>query len=524
MIINWKNESENLRKYFEEDHMLLDDVAKLYNVSTGTIRNKCRIFKIKITPNKKVVLTKEQKQEFLNLFKSGVSKEELKQKFNLHDNAYYDLLSKLKLRRKERSIWTEEEINELRDLLNNKNDYDYIVSVFKDRHSSDSIFGIIRDRGKYLNLKYQGSKRHKTTEEESKEIIKLYRKDGLTYEEIINRFDGVISDSCIRKVLKRNDAVLSNDERINLGHLRGKGKLKVKLTKDLIVDTLKKNNYVITETAKELGVSKDTIKRRMVYFKIERPIKEKVIPKISHRFHLLEKFLGHKPKGKERKLKLLDVISKDIVESAFILNKYDNKQSSKYLGISESLFIMLKSKYKIIDPTKVRLSDFSEEYLKDLYIDKGLNQYEIAEITGLKPETLRKYLSKKFPEKKKNGRYSSNGELLVAKALEKLGIKFKYNKHYVGYNTDFPSRSYYIDFEFAYNNKLYWIEYNGEQHYRYVEYFFKTRENFEYRQERDRFVSEELTKIIGTDLIIIKYTYNTFDLVLNKIKDSLGII
>lgn len=79
---------------------------------------------------------------------------------------------------------------------------------------------------------------------------------------------------------------------------------------------------------------------------------------------------------------------------------------------------------------------------------------------------------------------SSKGELKIAEILDRLNIlyipQFKVkNKEY------FPNhKQLEIDFQFVYNNKEYFIEYNGKQHYVPVEYF-GGKIKFEHQQERD---------------------------------------
>jgi transposase len=278
------------------------------------------------------------------------------------------------------------------------------------------------------------------------------------------------------------------------------------------------------QVAKELGISKDTLKRRMdkLGIKIEKP--EKIIPDRPHREHklkVLRRYLGHYDLTKEEEnLKFLDVIKKEDVEKALLDNNYSIPKTAEDLWISTSLLDIAIRKYKINIDHGPRISDYSEEFYRKAYVEDGLTYVEVAEIVGLSTDTVRKYLKRTFPDAGKLGKYQSIGELLVAKALESLGIKFKYNVRYKGYNKKDPNRLYIIDFEFFYNGKKYWIEYNGKQHYEFVEYFYKTEENFKERLERDRFVSEELTKLVGTNLIIIRYDTESIE---NDIKVSLGI-
>lgn len=70
-----------------------------------------------------------------------------------------------------------------------------------------------------------------------------------------------------------------------------------------------------------------------------------------------------------------------------------------------------------------------------------------------------------------------------------------------------------IDFQLNHHNKVYWIEYNGEQHYKYVEFLHNgDLNNFKLQVDRDEFVREycRLNSII---LIEIPYTINTYSMI-----------
>ena len=60
----------------------------------------------------------------------------------------------------------------------------------------------------------------------------------------------------------------------------------------------------------------------------------------------------------------------------------------------------------------------------------------------------------------------SKGELQVAQVLGSLGINYVQQ-----YAFEFNNRKFYVDFSFYFNDKLYFVEYNGRQHYMPIEYF-----------------------------------------------------
>lgn len=132
-----------------------------------------------------------------------------------------------------------------------------------------------------------------------------------------------------------------------------------------------------------------------------------------------------------------------------------------------------------------------------------MSYQDISEQIGLSSDSIRKYIGKKLPKLKIRGEYVSSGENLVANVLKSFNIKFKYNDLYYINNTKI-----YIDFSFTIDNQKYWVEYNGKQHYIFVEYFFKTQERFKKQKERDNLVREYAK---NNDIILIELKYSDFD-------------
>ena len=518
-IIDWNKEKENLKHKFEEEKLSIDEVADQYNVSVSTVWKKCKSFGIKVPSTKSNIasLSEEEKLEFKRLFESGKSSKELKKLFNLSEYSFYSLVSNLNLKRG-KGIWSDEEISELRECLNKGLSYSDLEEIFKGRHSIQSISGIIRYRGDKLGLKYSGHKRHQFIDKDFKDAMEL-RSKGKSWPEISKILN--IPKYSLSKYFSRNGGrnIASTN---NPNFVKGVGI--VDLSEENIRRMIEIEGMTRKQVAKELGISKDTLKRRMDKFgiKIEKP--EKIIPDRplrEHKLKVLRRYLGHYDlTDEEEKLRFIDVIKKEDLEKALSDNNYFLPKAAKDLWISVSVLADAMKKHGIKLDLGPRISDYSEEFYRKAYVEDGLTYVEVAEIVGLSTDTVRKYLKRTFPDAGKLGKYQSIGELLVAKALESLGIKFKYNVRYKGYNKKDPNRLYIIDFEFFYHGKKYWIEYNGKQHYEFVEYFYKTEENFKERLERDRFVSEELTKLVGTNLIIIRYDTESIE---NDIKVSLGI-
>lgn len=114
---------------------------------------------------------------------------------------------------------------------------------------------------------------------------------------------------------------------------------------------------------------------------------------------------------------------------------------------------------------------------------------------------------------------SSHGELYIERWL-KENFQGVYQKEVTikgiiaGRNTD----NVRIDFVLSLDNQVYWIEYNGIQHYKYSEFFHSSLEDFEKQKIRDNNV-RNYSNENNTILIEIPYTYSTFEDVSTILKE-----
>lgn len=457
------------------------------------------------------------------LLSSGKTYSEIATELNISFSSAKKGAELLGLDYKTNSRWTEEEINELRALLLEHKNYFELEKIFLGRHPLQSIKGIIRYRGDSLNLKYSGNTRHYLSEEEIDEAVNLV-KTGLGYEEIARKLS---SDphAVKRALLKKGERTFTREELVKLGYVDGLGF--TGLTEEVLRDLIEKKNLSYKAIAKKYGINSSTVSRRAEILNIERPekaIEEKVYAETYiHRLKLLEKFLGHEPSEEEKKLRLIDIIPQELVKEVYERNNFSCPDSANELGISLSAFSNLKKELGLTRPHSPLIKDYPEEFYRKLYVEDGLSYGDIAEIVGLSTDTVRKYLCKVFPEAKKTGRYLSMGEKMVGQVLEELNIPFTYNKRLSSQNPEDPDKIYIIDFVFKYKNKQVWIEYNGAQHYKFIEYFYRTRDRYEAQLERDRFVEELATKL-GVNLLIIPYTKDTSSLVKESIVNYLNTI
>lgn len=454
------------------------------------------------------------------LFSAGKTYTEVSKELGINFSSAKRGAEKLHLDYKpDRNPWTEDEINELRNLLIANKSYQDLEKIFLGRHTLHSIKGIIKYRGEALNLKYSGNVRHFMTEDEISKAIVLVN-EGLSYGEIGRKL-GCDPKSVKRELSLRGKSVLSRSEKLKLGFVKGKGF--IGLTEEVLQDLIGEKGLPYYIVAEQFGVDSSTVERRSKILGIKPPVKEEKEVIKSHRRELVEKLLGRELEKGEKLPIIGDIVSKELIESAYIESNYKSELAAESIGISVSEFQKLINKFGIIRPHIPQLKDYPEEFYRKLYVEDGLSYGDIAEIVGLSTDTVRKYLCKVFPEAKKTGRYLSMGEKMVGQVLEELNIPFTYNKRLSSQNPEDPDKIYIIDFVFKYKNKQVWIEYNGAQHYKFIEYFYKTRDRYEAQLERDRFVEELATKL-GINLLIIPYTKDTSSLVKESVVNYLNTI
>jgi hypothetical protein len=115
------------------------------------------------------------------------------------------------------------------------------------------------------------------------------------------------------------------------------------------------------------------------------------------------------------------------------------------------------------------------------------------------------------PENLLYGRFNENsissGEAKVEQFLVKSGLT--YSPHFLvkGELSEKAGEKFLlIDFQVLYNDKIFWIEYQGMQHYQYIKHFHKNLKKFYKRLKRDSLV-RDYCKDNGIILIEIPYSY-----------------
>lgn len=120
-------------------------------------------------------------------------------------------------------------------------------------------------------------------------------------------------------------------------------------------------------------------------------------------------------------------------------------------------------------------------------------------------------LPRKYQRQEKQGSFKSKGEIECKRVVEKL-----FSKGFIKIRPDFlrnPVTGGIKNLELdCYNDEMKLaIEYNGEQHYKYIPYFHKNNEAFLNQKYRD-FMKNTLCEKHGITLIEVPYTINIQDI------------
>jgi hypothetical protein len=105
----------------------------------------------------------------------------------------------------------------------------------------------------------------------------------------------------------------------------------------------------------------------------------------------------------------------------------------------------------------------------------------------------------------------SVGELFIRNWLIDNNKSFESRKRIKVNSNEFNIKVIIPDFVLTFNNKIIWIEYNGRQHYEFVDYFHgKDGKKFKKQLNRDKF---EIDHCIENDIVLINipYTFNSQD-------------
>ena len=113
----------------------------------------------------------------------------------------------------------------------------------------------------------------------------------------------------------------------------------------------------------------------------------------------------------------------------------------------------------------------------------------------------------------------SKGELLIYDWLKENNIPFKTQFELITPEIARNSNVMLVDFFVKHKGKQYFIEYDGEQHFKYKRHFHKTEEGFEKEQRRDK-VLNEFCELHKDKVTLIRFKYDqSREEVINLLKE-----
>lgn len=159
-------------------------------------------------------------------------------------------------------------------------------------------------------------------------------------------------------------------------------------------------------------------------------------------------------------------------------------------------------------------------------IHKNLYDYSITEYIGCFDKV--KIICKKHgeflqtPDKHLQGQgcpicKSSKGELLIRTWLKENDIKFKEQFELITSEIARDSNLMKIDFFIIHDEKQYFIEYDGIQHFEYNSHFHREEDSF-FKQQRRDLILNEFCELHKDKVTLIRFNYNqTKEEIINKL-------
>ena len=363
--------------------------------------------------------------------------------------------------------WTKEEVDLVRKLLNKRMTYTEMAEYFPNR-TKDGIRNLVKEHGKEFNLinpVKEEERENVKKAKDSQEIIEELSQLGYNNKEISEKL-GIKQDT-----IKR---ALTNVKRPHYTKLEKRGifrtfnGLKITdLTEDKLISLLKSGKSR-EDIAKEYNLYPSRVSEYAA--RIGYPDETK-LRALNLKKEYLKKFMGiENPTNEDLRLRFDEIIPKEEIESLLKETGYSIDSTSELLGVDR----------KIVDTIIKR------------------ENIEFPELHGFRSI----------------GEYYVHKMLTTIKGISNLNHDTSFDCH----NSNIDRNWILIDFTFYYKGEEIWIEYNGSQHYKFLNssWFGRTLEGFKSQVKRDLYV-KSLSKKKKTRFIEIPYTFNTYD----KIQDLL---
>ena len=374
--------------------------------------------------------------------------------------------------------WRDDEISIVRDLLSQGKTYQEVSEQLEGRAAS-SIEALYNERRDKYNLSRPDNlipQLYRYISEDTKQKVKDLLMKGYKQNEI-EEMTGIRPPNFSHIIRELNIIRPSSDELQDMGifYIMVNKKL-TRVDTDLTPDKLKElldSGKTKLEISKEYGISEGVIGR---YAKRHGFTDEKLDAAKEVKRELIRKLEGKEATDKDLNRSFDDILTKDFVEDLLKRNMYCIGGCGAELGISPVFITHAVRKFNI---------DVPEELREDIFW---------------------------FGLKKYNGSSSfvasSMGEYFTEGALKNLGLSFKRQISLKGIVPEnVRQQRVSIDYILTYNGKEIWIEYNGTQHYKYIERLHKDKEDIFIRQvKRDMWV-KKYCKENNITYVEIPYTF-----------------
>ena len=410
------------------------------------------------------------------------STKEVSKIFNISRTLLYHLCHKYDIKitfHPAYNAWTEDEISIVRVLLERGKTYEEISHHLEGR-SKASIMRLFEEFKDKYNLKRPDNwvtpQLYISISTDTKQKVKDLLMKGYKQDEI-EEITGVRPPNFSRIIKELNIIRPSSDELQDMGvfYIMVNKKL-TRVDTDLTPDRLKElleSGKTKLEISKDYGISEGVIGR---YAKRHGFTDEKLDAAKEVKRELIRKLEGKEATDKDLNRSFDDILTKDFVEDLLKKNMYCIGGCGAELGISPVYITHAVRKFNI---------DVPEELREDIFWF-GLKKYNS---------------SSSFVA-------SSMGEYFTEGALKNLGLSFKRQISLKGIvPEDIRLQRVSIDYILTYNGKEIWIEYNGTQHYKYIERLHKDKKDIFIRQvKRDMWV-KKYCKENNITYIEIPYTF-----------------
>ena len=448
--INWKDNQEILRKYLEEDLMTYKEVAKIFNTSEMQIAQACRTYNIKYVSSRSHRWTKDEINNLKEYLKIGLNYNEISEKLGMSVS---------------------------------------IISAFVNRNRFDYKNATRRIDYKSLN-----------NNEDLVNKVKYLIDHGIPKRDI--KKDLNITDLEIESIIKTNNIIApSFTNLVSRGIYNGR---ETGLTKDVLYEEIVKNGLSYNEIGQKYGIPSREIRSWASALNIKSSI---FISYSENKRSILLEQLNREPTKEEMAKALYHTLDRHFFEDLIKRNNGSIRSSASELGVDFNTIRKATEFYNIPTNKVIKFLDFSKEFYEEK-LKAGIKIPDLAELIGLKPQAVIKGLRINFPSlyEKYDIKVRSIGEKLTETALINLGLSFEGQVFILdAVPKEIRPVGIFIDFVIIYNGVIFWIEYNGKQHYKQYD-VFQTFERFKLQVLRDLWV-KKYCKENNVIFIEIPYIY-----------------